>query len=220
VLRLLLVDNHNMVRESLGYVLNLQPDFTVIGGAGSLADARPLLAGADVVLVDLFLPDGPGTDLIPDLRRANSAGLALVLTGSTDLVDSARALEQGARGVLSKAAPVSEICAAIRRARAGQPLHTLEELASFRAAAQERDQVNANRARLLGELTRRERDLLQALAEGLSDQEIAERFSISPRTVQSHLLRLYDKFGTTSRMQTLIAALRYGIVEISPQVTI
>jgi two-component system response regulator DevR len=216
MIRLLLVDDHQMLRESLAYLLDLQPDLAVVGQAGSLADARTVLTGIDVALLDLDLPDGNGATLIREIRLANPTSISIVLTGSTDPLDHALVIEQGAGGILNKTVPTSTIIEAIRRVHAGQILHSPAELMTYLGLAQQRRTIEADRQRLVNQLTAREIQLLEHLAQGLTDQEIAERLFISPRTVQTQMARLYDKLGTDSRLQTLIVALRHKIVDITP----
>lgn len=216
VIRLLLVDDHAIMRDSLAYLLDLQPDLTVTGRAGTLAEARTQLLEVDVALLDLDLPDGYGADLISELRRASPQALSIVLTGSLSVIDHARAIERGASGIINKAAPLSKILDAIRCVATGQLLHTPAEIAAFLQAAKQQRLLEADRERVFADLTPRELQLLQTLAEGLSDQEIAEQLFISLRTVQTQMTRLYNKLGTDSRLQTLILALRHGIVQITP----
>jgi DNA-binding NarL/FixJ family response regulator len=103
---------------------------------------------------------------------------------------------------------------AIIKADAGQPIHAQEEIVTFlQLLGQERNQY-AERSRLANTLTLRERELLQALADGLSDREIADRLYISVRTVQSHMLNLMDKLAVNSRLQALVVAVRHDLVRI------
>lgn len=216
MIRLLLVDDHAIMRDSLAYLLDLQPDLRVTGRAGTLGEARTQLTDVDVALLDLDLPDGYGADLIHELRRVSPQAVSLIVTGSSSMIDHARAIERGASGILMKTAPISEILDAIRRICAGEILHSPAEITAFLQTAKHQRVIEADRERVLAELTPREMQLLEALAKGLSDQEIAERLFVSPRTVQTQMTRLYDKLGTDSRLQTLILAVRHGIVQITP----
>lgn len=216
-IRLLLVDDHPSSREPLAELLGRQPDLAVAGEAGSLAEARALLTAGlavDVALVDLDLPDGNGAELIRDLRRRNTDALALVLTASRDRVQHARAVAAGAAGVLHKSAPIRGIVDAIRRLHEGEALleaHEVAELVALWSAR--RGQDEAVRAGL-AELTPRERDVLAALAEGLGDKAIAERLSLSDRTVRNHVVAVLNKLGVDSRLQALVLAVRLGAVRI------
>jgi DNA-binding NarL/FixJ family response regulator len=211
--RLLLVDDHEVVRASLRLALERRADFDVVE-AGTLAEAREHLPDVDLVLLDLDLPDGDGLSLIREMHAANPKAAALVLTASPDPADHARAIEQGAAGVVNKAASIEEIVDAIRRTRDRKPIHSQEEMLTFiRLMARQRAK-EADTDRLLRQLTPREHDLLQALANGLSDQEIADQLNVSVRTVQSHMLHLMEKFGVHSRLHVLVSAIRHGLVRI------
>lgn len=215
MIRVLLVDDHVSSRSPLAFLLNHEPGLVVVGEAGSIADALTKLDNVDVAVIDLDLPDGRGGSLIPKLRERSPGSSAIILTGSSNLLDCARAIQQGATAALHKSSSTDMVIQAVRRAYAGEPIHTREECAEFVRVTQLHEHRSKERHRLRAELTQRERELLVALAEGLSDREMADRLSISPRTVQSHMTRLFEKLETESRLQALIVAVRHGLVEIS-----
>ena len=216
--RILLVEDHASFRQTLAFVFDQQPEFEVVAQAGSLTEARQVLEGlenqADLGVIDLSLPDGEGTDLIKDLRGANEDFAALVLTASLDRADHARAVEAGAAGVVHKSADVDEILDATRRISAGETLLSPEELVEMlRLAGQNREEKREARANI-EQLTRREREVLQALAEGLSNKEIAQRLHMSVDTERTHMMNILNKLGVHSRLQALLFAARHGLVEI------
>ncbi len=214
--RLLIVEDHASFRQTLAFVFDQQPDFEVVAQAGSLGEARRVMRGrkADLGVIDLALPDGDGLELIEDLREANPLFAALVLTASLDRADHARAIEAGAAGVLHKSADVDEIMDATRRLAAGEPLFSPEELGEMlRLAGESREEEREARARI-GQLTRREIQVLEALAEGLTNKEIAERLHMSVDTERTHMMNILNKLGVHSRLQALLFAARYGIVEL------
>ena len=215
---ILLVDDHASFRQTLAFVFDQQPDFEVVAQAGSLAEARRVVEGlegeADLGVIDLSLPDGEGTDLIKDLREANEDFAALLLTASLDRTDHARAVEAGAAGVVHKSADVDEILDATRRISEGETLLSPEELVEMlRIASQDREEEREARANI-EQLTRREREVLQALSEGLTNKEIAERLHMSVDTERTHMMNILSKLGVHSRLQALLFAARYGLVEI------
>ena len=215
-IRLLLVDDHPTSREPLAALLGREADLAVVGEAGSLAEARALLAriAVDVAVVDLELPDGSGVELIRDLCRANPAAAALVLTASRDRAQHARAVEAGAAGVLTKAARTREIVEAVRRLHAGEPLISPREAVELlRLAGAERERGAAER-QALGRLTPREQEVLRLLAEGLDNKAIAERLSVSPDTARTHVVKLLAKLGVESRLQAALLALRQGVARL------
>jgi DNA-binding NarL/FixJ family response regulator len=186
-----------------------------------VAEAREVLkaledAGGivDLVVVDLNLPDGWGSEFIAELQASRSRSLALVLSAHADSRRLAWAVEAGAAGILHKSAPIEDIVDAIRRLRSGEQLIPPDEvIEAVRLVGRERLHEHEMQ-RLIGTLTPRERDLLQALAEGLSDKEIAERLYVGVGTVRSHMTHLLTKFGVDSRLQALVFAIRYGLVEV------
>ena len=216
--RILLVDDHASFRQTLAFVFDEQPDFEVVAQAGSLEEARRVLEvvenEADLGVIDLSLPDGEGTALIKDLRDANPNFAALVLTASLDRTDHARAVEAGAAGVVHKSADVDEILDATRRLSEGETLLSPEELVEMlRLASQNREEAREARANI-EQLTRREREVLQALASGLSNKEIAQKLHMSVDTERTHMMNILNKLGVHSRLQALLFAARYGLVEI------
>ena len=119
--RVLLVEDQATVREAIVAEFQPETDFEVVGQAGSVAEARELLARADVALLDLGLPDGSGLELIPELRAANPTAHAIVLSASFDPALHARALQDGAIAVLDKIAHLGQITEAIRQLLHGKP---------------------------------------------------------------------------------------------------
>ncbi|MDQ3855610.1 MAG: response regulator transcription factor [Chloroflexota bacterium] len=214
MMRILLVEDHAAVRQSLAFILGLEPDLEVVGQAGTLAEARGQLEGVDVAVIDLHLPDGNGAELIRELHAASPRARALVLSASQDRRELARAVEAGASGLVHKAAPLDEIVGAIRCLGAGeQLLSPAEMLELLRMATQEREQGQQAQA-VLGRLTPREREVLQAAAEGLQDKEIAQQLELSALTVRRHMENILGKLGVGSRLQAVLLAARHGLVEL------
>ena len=214
--RLLLVEDHASFRQTLALVFEGEPDFAVVAQAGTVAEAREVMgdSDADLGVVDLSLPDGEGVELIEDLRQANPHFAALVLTASLDRAEHARAVEAGAAGVLHKSADVDQILDATRRLAAGETLLSPEELVELlRLAGQSREEEREARASI-EQLTRREREVLRALARGLSNKQIAEQLHMSVDTERTHMMNILNKLGVHSRLQALLFAARYGLVEI------
>jgi DNA-binding NarL/FixJ family response regulator len=210
-----LIDDHASFRQSLAFILEHDPDMTVVGQAGSVAEARSLVEGVEVAVVDLDLPDGNGIEIIPLLRAANPEGEVLLLTASVDQVELARSIESGAAGVIHKSAHVTTIVEAIRKLSRGEHLHSPQEVMQLlRAASRERELFHQGEEKLAS-LTPRENEVLKLLGEGLSDKEIAERLGVGHETVRTHMVNILGKLGVTSRLQALVFALRHGAVELS-----
>ena len=211
--RVLLVEDHTAVREAIAGMFERESDLTVVGQAESLAEARELLHGVDVAVLDLALPDGDGIALIPELRAASPGAQVLVLSANLDRAQTARAIDAGAAGALDKTADLDQVVDAIRRLRAGQALlasHEIVELLRF--ASHRREQEREDR-QAIASLTHREREVLKALAAGLDGQTIADRLGISIRTERNHVARILNKLGVHTQLQAVLFALRYGLID-------
>ncbi|HUZ00234.1 MAG TPA: response regulator transcription factor [Thermomicrobiaceae bacterium] len=215
MIRILLVDDHTVFRQALAFLLQREPDITVVGQAGSLAEALPLLTELDLALVDLRLPDGDGVELIRALRVRHPRASALALTGVEDRFEHARAVEAGAVGVLHKGSPIEKIVPALRRAAAGEYVLPPREVLELIRLAGERRNADREALQMLARLTPREREVLEALASGLSDREISTRLSISSETVRTHMVNILAKLGVESRLAALVFAVRLGAVRIA-----
>jgi DNA-binding NarL/FixJ family response regulator len=214
VIRVLLVDDHASFRQPLAFMIGREPDMTVVAQAGSLAEARLLLSNVDVAVVDLDLPDGSGVDLIRELRSVNPNGMVMVLTASAQRLIHARSVEAGASAVLQKSSSISEIIDAVRRLSEGQTLLSTKDIIEMMRLAGERRERDRDAQRALDRLTPREREVLQALADGLNDKDIAERLHISTETARTHMVNILAKMNVESRLQALIFAIRHGAITI------
>jgi PAS domain S-box-containing protein len=212
--RILLVDDHASFRQGVAAALEGEPDFSIAGQAGSLAEASGMLRETDVGIFDLGLPDGYGGDLIRALRTANPRAQALVLSSSQDRAEIAQAVESGAAGVLHKSAGMDEIIDAVRRLKAGETLLPLEDVVELLRFAGARKEEEYEAQQSIARLTDREREVLEALAEGLDAQQIAGRLHISAKTERNHVASILAKLGVHSRLQALVFAARHGVVEI------
>jgi DNA-binding NarL/FixJ family response regulator len=189
MISILVVDDHALVREGIALILAAQPDLHVVG---QLADGKALLEWdkpVDVVLLDLHLPDVSGIDMLKEL----SAKVVMLTTvGRTHEIR--RALAAGAAGFALKDSSGAELAAAVRAAHAG--VTALTPTAA---------RLLANPAPVAA-LTSREQDVLDLLAAGLSNQDIATALDLSSRTVKTHVSNVLSKLGVTSRTQAVIAA--------------
>ena len=214
--RILLVEDHASFRQTLAYIFDGEPGFEVVAQAGTLAEARrdAISAGADLGVIDLSLPDGEGVELIQELREANRNFAALILTASLDKTEHARAVEAGAAGVIHKSADVDEILDATRRLGAGETLLSPQEIVDLlRIAGRNREEEREARASI-DQITPREKEVLQTLAEGLSNKEIAARLHMSIDTERTHMMNILNKLGVHSRLQALLFAARHGLVKL------
>ncbi len=205
MIRVLLVDDHQLIREGLRRSFDRDASFEVVAEAGTLAAGHAALAtlALDVVVVDLHLPDGNGMELVRAARRGWAHVGIVVLTmmdGDEHLFD---ALDAGASAFVNKAAPAEELLAAVRHAvssPAGFAANNLAEAMQRRFSEQP------------AKLTSRELDILVLLKEGLSIGEISSRLYVSPSTTKTHIAKVYEKLGASNRTQALMEALRLGLI--------
>ena len=215
--RILLVEDHASFRQALAFMFEREGEFVVAGQAGSLAEARAFLrdapGGVDVAVVDLALPDGDGFGLIEELSSRPDV-TTLVLSASLEPTRFARAVEAGASGVLHKAAPIGEIVDAVRRLRSGEALLSPAEVVEMLRMVSRRRQEEYEAKRAIERLTPRERQVLQALGEGLDSKDIAQKLHITVETERTHMVNILGKLDVHSRLQSLVFAARHGLVEI------
>jgi two-component system nitrate/nitrite response regulator NarL len=196
-------------------MLERESEFEVVGQVGSVAEARALdrqsLEDVEVAIVDLALPDGDGLDLLEDL---SSRTVTLVLSASLETGRFARAVESGASGVLHKSTPIKEIVDAVRRLKAGEALLSPGDVIEMLRLVNRERQEELSVRRAVERLTPREREVLQALAEGLESKEIADRLNVTVETERTHMVNILHKLGVHSRLQALVFAARHGVVQI------
>jgi len=201
MIRLFVVDDHPVVRQGLVAVLEDAADFQVVGTAGSarqaLTDVPP--CQPDVLLLDLEMPDGNGMAAISNLLLLVPGLRILVFTAyeSEELV--LECVRAGATGYLVKGAPATEIAHAVRTVVAGGTY--LEARIAGKIVAQ-----FTERGKVIGKLTAREVQVLQGVAEGLANKQIAHSLAISERTVKFHLTSIFQKLGAENRAQAVAVA--------------
>jgi DNA-binding NarL/FixJ family response regulator len=208
-IRLLIVDDHPVVRDGLGGMCRSDPGLEVAGEAGNGAEAVILAERLcpDVILMDLRMPVMDGVTAIRELAGRGVAARVLVLTTYDTDRDVLPAIEAGATGYLLKDAPRAELLRAVRAAATGQAV------LSPAVAARLMHQVRAPGPAGVSEpLSQREIEVLELVASGTTNREIAAKLFISEATVKTHLLHLYRKLGVTDRAAAVAAAFRHGLL--------
>ena len=204
-IRVLIADDHAVVRRGLRTFLELQDDIDVVGEA---ADGEACVTAAvelspDVILLDLLMPGVGGVEALGRLREAGSTARVLVITSFTDPAVSVPAVRAGAAGVIFKDVEPRDLASAIRSVHAG---HTLLQ-PDVAAALMAPDPVAAS------PLTARERDVLAEIARGRSNREIARVLTLSEKTVKTHVSNVLMKLGVADRTQAALLAVRRGLVD-------
>ena len=206
-IRVLIVDDHEVMAASLARVLDDEPDVVSVGLASTLAQARARVQSTapDVLVLDRRLPDGDGVDAIRDLKALRPSMNVLVLTGSSSDDVLVRALEAGAAGFLSKTRSLAEVTSAVRAAAQGEASISSEMLARLLPRL---TRVSAPTPTL----TRREEEVLGMLAQGLSNAAIATELTVSVNTVRNHVANLSAKLGAHSKLEAMSIAIQRGLL--------
>jgi two-component system, NarL family, response regulator DevR len=206
--RVLIVDDHEVLAASLAMVLEAEPDLKSVGVAGTLEKARSMVVSTtpDVILLDHRLPDGDGVAAIGELRRLRPSAQVVVLTASAADHVLVAAIEAGASGFVSKTRSLDELTSAVRAAATGEAVISPEMLARLLPRLQRSGRARHN------DLTEREREVLGLLADGLSNAAIAEQLFVSVHTVRNHIANLSAKLGAHSKLEALSLAVRDGLL--------
>jgi DNA-binding NarL/FixJ family response regulator len=213
-IRVLIVDDHRMVRNGLRDFLSGEPDLLVIAEAetGEQAIERVEEFAPDVVLMDLMMPGMGGIAAIGTLRQAHPEVKIIALTSFADDEQVFPALQNGANGYLLKDVDPDELASAIRAVRRGESPLDPEVAKRLIRQFQRGPTVPAPKAEH-EPLTERERDVLRLLTEGKSNKEIASELFIGDRTVKSHLSAIFQKLNVEDRTQAALYAVRHGLVD-------
>jgi DNA-binding NarL/FixJ family response regulator len=214
-IRILLVDDHALLRQGTAELLRREPGLVVVGEASDGERAVELAEALkpDLIIMDVRMPVLSGIEATRRIRQSLPGVRVLVLTAHDDMQYVFSLLQAGASGYLLKTAPIKDLVDAIYRIHAGEVSLDPEiarKLALHQSVAIEEAPDPSPETAVLEELTARELTVLQLLARGLSNQAIAETLSISDRTVQAHLTRLFSKMNVSSRLEAVLTAIRLG----------
>lgn len=204
-IRLLLVDDHPIVRLGLSSLLGLKEDIVVVGTAetGSAALALLRTASVDVILLDLRMPDLSGIDTLKQIREVAPEARTIILSSFEYDEEINSAVKAGAMGYIHKQAPAEDIVRAIRKVHRGKqafPRRIAKQLAN--------DSLTAG-------LSARELEILELVAKGLTNKEVARALSISQFTVRNHLMNINIKLDVRDRTEAIVVAIQAGIITVS-----
>jgi DNA-binding NarL/FixJ family response regulator len=212
-IRILLVDDHAVVREGLRAFLALQDGFEIVGEAadGEEAVERASELEPDVILMDLVMPKRDGVSAMRELRRRGGSAHVIVLTSFLDDDRLLPALEAGAAGYLLKNSQPTELARAVRAAQAGEAI--IDPTAAARLVTVLSGSGQGRRgATRLDQLTDREREVLLLIAQGRANKRIALELGISEKTVKNHVGHVLAKLGVTDRTQAAVLAVQEGLL--------
>lgn len=209
-----LVDDHPIVRAGLIALLAAEPDIRVLAETGEGAQAVALVRqhSPDVLVLDVNLPDINGLDVARQLIEEGAGCAILILTALDDARLVFELLEAGVTGYVLKDEALETLPHAVRAAARGEAwLSPSVASKVVRRVTHREDETRAREEALLGDLTPREFEILNLIAQGLDNAAIAERLVVTRRTVQNHVSNIYGKLGVDSRAQAMLLALRHGL---------
>ena len=211
MIRVVLADDHALVREGTSELLERAGGIRVVGQAADGLETLRLVEAVhpDVLLLDLGLPGLDGVEVARRVRSVSPHTRVVALTAHDEQAYVLAMLEAGAAGYLSKASRGHEVVQAVRAAAAGESVFS----GPIGAQLTRRALLGGSRS-TLAELTPRELDVLRAAARGLGNKQIGQELGMSPRTVQTHLTRVFGKLGVASRTEAVLLALREGLIQI------
>jgi two-component system, NarL family, nitrate/nitrite response regulator NarL len=213
--RIIIADDHTIFRDGLRRLLEAEPELEVVGEAadGTEAVSQTRELSPDILLLDLAMPRVPGMDVLRDLSSSDN-GLhtkIIVLTAAVERLEIVQALQLGARGVVMKEAATQLLMKAIRTVMAGQywiGREAVGDIVDFMRTNPSGEKAPRNYG-----LTKREMDILTTIVAGLSNKEIARKFTLSEDTVKHHLTNIFDKVGVASRLELALFAINNRLTE-------
>jgi DNA-binding NarL/FixJ family response regulator len=213
--RILIADDHAMLREGMRELLEQEKDFELVGEAADGEEAVKLAGETkpDIVIMDIVMPKLNGVEATKQIKQVSPATAILILTAYSDIRYIIGLLEVGACGYLLKNSPGKDVVKAIREIRAGESVldpevtrKLVQRLASLSRTQDERE--------VTGQLTSRETEILKWASRGLSNKEMSEKLFISLRTVKAHMTNIFNKLGCSSRTDAIIKGLKQGYISL------
>jgi DNA-binding NarL/FixJ family response regulator len=203
-IRILIVDDHAIVRTGLAALLGSIPDFEIVGEAsnGSIAVSKAIKLNPDVIVMDLVMPKMGGVEATTEILSKLPDTRILILTSFGTSEELSRVFSAGATGAILKNTANSALVSSIRRIAKGN-----------RVVSPEIENMLANEPPI-PELSSRQRDILESLTRGLTNNEIAMQFEISPESVKTHLAKLFEKIGAGNRSEAVSIALRKHLLKL------
>ncbi len=209
-IRVVIVEDHEMVRESFELILQAAPDLDVVGTAETLAAGKKLISETDpdVAICDFVLPDGSGAQIAEAVWKAGQHTRVLIITGADDRQAVEAAVAAGCAGFVSKGRSLGDLLNAIRAVAGGAavfPAHLLSTVSQTDEEAKQKKQTI---------LTRRELEILRNLGQARNAEDIAEELFLSVHTVRNHIRAVLTKLKARSQLEALVIAIRTGLVTI------
>lgn len=216
-IRVILVDDHSIVREGLRMVIENDSEIEVAGETENMTDALLLISREkpDVVLLDLDLGKESSLDTMQEIFKISENSRVLILTGVTDESQHKRAIEKGAQGILMKNHAGETLIKAIKRVQQGEAWLDRTLTAKILAEATKNKNLHDEENIKINSLTNREREIIKLIADGLVNKEIAARLFIGEKTVRNSLTVIYSKLEVANRLELAIYASHHGLGQVS-----
>jgi DNA-binding NarL/FixJ family response regulator len=219
-IRILIVDDHQLVQTGLRMLIESQPGMKVVGKASTGAEALALAADKkpNLILLDIDLGAENGLDLLPELRLNALDARVLILTGLTDDATHRQAARLGAAGLVLKQNAAEVLLKAIKKVHEGEIWLDRSVMSNLLNEINRPDKFDPDEAKMAS-LTAREREVIALIAEGQKNKQIAERLFISETTVTHHLSSIFSKLGVSDRLELVIYAFSHGLARMPRNVT-
>lgn len=214
-IRIVIADDHPLFRDGLRNLLQIASQFEIVGevGDGSSAVKAVRSLDPDILLLDLAMPDTSGLEALRLLAAESLRTRTILLTGSIGRLEIVQAFQLGAHGVVLKADASNLLLECIQVVAAGRYWLGSQELPEQTAALRNALSDVSDTANRLN-LSPREREIIVALADGLTNREMAERFGVTEVTIKHHLNSVFDKCGVSNRLELTLFALRHGLARL------
>ena len=219
-IRIVILDNHTLVRAGLHFIIESQADMQVVGQTGDSNQALSLITSTkpDIILFEHDPENGLSFDIIPDIHRCGNPARLMLVTGSNNRQTYLNAVQSGVLGIVSKTQSPDVLIKAIRKVHAGEVWieHTLIANLVANSLNGSTPMVVDPAVQSIELLSERERDVIRVIGLGLKNKQIADLLCIGETTVRHHLTSIYSKLGVSDRLELLIFAQRYNLTKIMP----
>lgn len=214
--RIVILDNHALVRAGIRLIIEQHPGMEVIGEAGNLIDGLEIISSQkpDIVLFELNLTEQTSSDVITQIIKASDTSRLILVTGTSNALINQQAVENGVMGVVFKAHPPETLIKAIEKVNAGEVWLERSMIANVisRLSRNSKPTKTGSESNI-DELSEREKEIVRLIGQGFKNKKISSQLCISETTVRHHLTSIYSKLGVSDRLELLVYAHRYGLVK-------